>query len=112
MGGLQDMSRILLSSVAAVALVASAHGAAAQPEIQWWHAMGGNLGEVVNELAAGFNKAQSEYKVNPVFKGSYTETLTAAIAAFRAKQAPHIVQVFEVGIANMMAAKGAAYTAS
>src|SRR5882724_2213936 len=103
------MSRILLSSVAAVAVLASAHGAVAQTEIQWWHAMGGNLGEVVNELAAGFNKSQSEYKVTPVFKGSYTETLTAAIAAFRAKQAPHIVQVFEVGTANMMAAKGAIY---
>jgi len=71
--------------------------------------MGGNLGDTVNALAEGFNKSQSEYKVNPVYKGSYTETLTAAIAAFRAKQAPHIVQVFEVGTANMMAAKGAVY---
>jgi len=103
------MTRILLSSVAAAAVLASAHGAAAQTEIQWWHAMGGNLGEVVNELAAGFNKSQTEYKVTPVYKGTYTETLTAAIAAFRAKQAPHIVQVFEVGTANMMAAKGAVY---
>ncbi|MEI7872157.1 MAG: sn-glycerol-3-phosphate ABC transporter substrate-binding protein UgpB [Alphaproteobacteria bacterium] len=103
------MTRILLSSVAAAAVLVSAQGAVAQTEIQWWHAMGGNLGEVVNDLAAGFNKSQSEYKVNPVYKGSYTETLTAAIAAFRAKQAPHIVQVFEVGTANMMAAKGAVY---
>jgi sn-glycerol 3-phosphate transport system substrate-binding protein len=103
------MSRILLSSVAAVATLASAHGASAQTEIQWWHAMGGNLGEAVGALADGFNKSQSEYKVNAVFKGSYTETLTAAIAAYRAKQAPHIVQVFEVGTANMMAAKGAVY---
>ena len=104
------MSRILLSSVAVAAVLASgAHGAAAQTEIQFWHAMGGNLGETVNEIAAGFNKSQSEYKVVPVYKGSYTETLTAAIAAFRAKQAPHIVQVFEVGTANMMAAKGAVY---
>ena len=71
--------------------------------------MGGNLGETVNQLADGFNKSQSEYKVVPVYKGSYTETLTAAIAAFRARQAPHIVQVFEVGTANMMAAKGAVY---
>jgi sn-glycerol 3-phosphate transport system substrate-binding protein len=103
------MTRILLSSVAAAAVLASASGASAQTEIQWWHAMGGNLGEVVNALAEGFNKAQTEYKVVPVYKGSYTETLTAAIAAFRAKQAPHIVQVFEVGTANMMAAKGAVY---
>ncbi len=103
------MTRILLSSVAAAAVLASASTAFAQTEIQWWHAMGGNLGETVNALADGFNKSQSEYKVNPVYKGSYTETLTAAIAAFRAKQAPHIVQVFEVGTANMMAAKGAVY---
>ena len=103
------MTRILLSSVAGIAALASAHGASAQTEIQWWHAMPTNLGEAVVALADGFNKSQSEYKVNPVFKGTYTETLTAAIAAFRAKQAPHIVQVFEVGTANMMAAKGAVY---
>ena len=103
------MSRILLSSVAAVAALASAHGASAQTEIQWWHAMGGNLGEAVNQLADQFNKSQTAYKVNAVYKGSYTETLTAAIAAFRAKQGPHVVQVFEVGTANMMAAKGAVY---
>jgi len=104
------MTRILLSSVAtAAAVLTSAAGASAQTEIQWWHAMGGNLGETVNALAEGFNKSQTDYKVMPVYKGSYTEALTAAIAAFRAKQAPHIVQVFEVGTANMMAAKGAIY---
>jgi sn-glycerol 3-phosphate transport system substrate-binding protein len=104
------MTRILLSSVAtAAAVLTSVHGASAQTEIQWWHAMGGNLGETVNALAEGFNKTQTDYKVVPVYKGSYTEALTAAIAAFRAKQAPHIVQVFEVGTANMMAAKGAVY---
>jgi sn-glycerol 3-phosphate transport system substrate-binding protein len=103
------MTRIFLSSVAAAAMLASASGAQAQTEIQWWHAMGGNLGETVNEIAAGFNKTQTEYKVVPSYKGSYPETLTAAIAAFRAKQGPHIVQVFEVGTANMMAAKGAIY---
>jgi sn-glycerol 3-phosphate transport system substrate-binding protein len=90
-------------------MLASVSGAQAQTEIQWWHAMGGNLGETVNEIAAGFNKTQTEYKVVPSYKGSYPETLTAAIAAFRAKQGPHIVQVFEVGTANMMAAKGAIY---
>src|SRR5579864_308904 len=78
-------------------------------EIQWWHAMGGQLGEKVAEIAGNFNKAQSAYKVVPVYKGTYTETLTQAIAAFRAGQQPDIVQVFEVGTATMMAAKGAVY---
>src|SRR5262249_28011802 len=56
-----------------------------------------------------FNASQSDYTIVPVYKGNYTETLTAAIAAFRANQAPAIVQVFEVGTATMMAAKGAVY---
>lgn len=83
--------------------------ALAQTEIQWWHAMGGVNGERVNKIAADFNKTQSTYKVVPAYKGNYTETMTAAIAAFRAKKQPHIVQVFEVGTATMMAAKGAVY---
>jgi sn-glycerol 3-phosphate transport system substrate-binding protein len=83
--------------------------AQAQTEIQWWHAMGGQLGEALNALAEGFNKSQKDYKVVAVYKGTYTETMTGAIAAFRAKQQPHIVQVFEVGTATMMAAKGAIY---
>ncbi len=96
---------ILAAVLASAGLFAgSAH---AQTEIQWWHSMGGALGEKLNELAAGFNTSQKEYKVNPVFKGSYPESMTAAIAAFRAGGAPHLLQVFEVGTATMMGAKGA-----
>ncbi|MDX1400990.1 MAG: sn-glycerol-3-phosphate ABC transporter substrate-binding protein UgpB [Kiloniellales bacterium] len=87
----------------------SSFNALAATEIEWWHAMGGKLGEKVEEIAAGFNNSQSDYRITPVYKGNYTETMTAAIAAFRAKQQPHIVQVFEVGTATMMAAKGAIY---
>src|SRR3546814_19018017 len=74
--------------------------------------MGGKLGEKVEAIAAGFNASQGDYKVVPVYKGNYTETMTGAIAAFRAKKQPHIVQVFEVGTASMMAAKGAIYPVS
>ncbi|MEH6545874.1 MAG: sn-glycerol-3-phosphate ABC transporter substrate-binding protein UgpB [Sneathiella sp.] len=95
---------------AVLAAVASGAGlASAATEVQWWHAMGGANGERVNKIAADFNATQSDYKVVPTFKGNYTETMTAAIAAFRAKKQPHIVQVFEVGTATMMAAKGAVY---
>lgn len=79
----------------------------AQTEIQWWHSMGGALGEWVNDLAKDFNASQKEYKIVPTFKGSYDESMTAAIAAFRAGNAPHILQVFEVGTATMMASKQA-----
>ena len=77
----------------------------AKTEIEWWHAMGGALGKKVNEIADNFNASQSEYEIKPVFKGTYAETMTGAIAAFRAKEQPAIVQVFEVGTATMMGAK-------
>ena len=79
----------------------------AQTEIQWWHSMGGALGEALNGLADKFNASQKEYKVVTTYKGQYPESMTAAIAAFRAGNAPHILQVFEVGTATMMSAKGA-----
>ena len=91
------------------ALFGLAGAASAATEIQFWHSMTGALGDRVAGIADRFNKSQSDYKIVPVYKGSYPESMTAAIAAYRAKQAPHIVQVFEVGTATMMAAKGAVY---
>ena len=35
-----------------------------------------------------FNASQSEYEVKAVYKGGYPETLTAGIAAYRAKTHP------------------------
>jgi sn-glycerol 3-phosphate transport system substrate-binding protein len=87
--------------------LATSTSALAQTEIQWWHAMTGANNEVVNKLAEEFNASQKEYKVVATYKGSYPDTLNAGIAAFRAGNAPHILQVFEVGTATMMGAKGA-----
>ena len=97
-----------LLNLAATALAAAlTMPAQAQTEIQWWHSMGGALGEWVNDMAKDFNASQKDFKVVPTFKGSYDESMTAAIAAFRAGNAPHILQVFEVGTATMMASKNA-----
>ncbi|MDJ0952023.1 MAG: sn-glycerol-3-phosphate ABC transporter substrate-binding protein UgpB [Alphaproteobacteria bacterium] len=97
----------LTLAAALLATGAAAAPALAQTEIQWWHAMGGALGERVADIAAGFNATQSDYKVVPTNKGNYTENMTAGIAAFRSGKPPHILQVFEVGTATMMSAKGA-----
>ena len=95
------------SILAAAAAFLLAPPAFAQTEIQFWHSMAGANGDKVSELADKFNKSQSAYRVVPVYKGSYPESMTAAIASFRAGNAPAILQVFEVGTATMMAAKGA-----
>ena len=95
-----------LASVAAFAL-AAASPALAQTEIQWWHALTGANNDVVVKLSEDFNASQKDYKVVVAYKGSYPDTLNAGIAAFRAGNAPHILQVFEVGTGTMMSAKGA-----
>lgn len=96
--------------VAALALALSLGTTSASfavTEISWWHAMTGANNEVVDQLSKEFNEGQSDYKVVPVFKGTYPETLNAGIAAFRARQPPHIMQVFDVGTGVMMGAEGA-----
>ncbi len=99
-------SRLSTLALAACALCVPL-ASQAQTEIQWWHAMSGPLGEWVNDLAKDFNASQKDYKVVPTFKGSYDESMTAAVAAFRSGNAPNILQVYEVGTATMMASKGA-----
>lgn len=97
--------------MAACALAVTSLGVSAawaEPvKITWWHAMGGRLGEVVNEIATKFNESQSDYRIEPVYKGGYEDTLTAGIAAFRAGEQPNILQVFDAGAATVIGAKGA-----
>ena len=98
------MKRSLIA--AALAAVVS-FPVSAQTEIQWWHSMTGGLNDWVTDLANGYNASQKDFKIVPTYKGQYDESMTAAVAAFRAGNAPHILQVFEVGTATMMASKGA-----
>ncbi|PVE55536.1 sn-glycerol-3-phosphate ABC transporter substrate-binding protein UgpB [Rhizobium rhizogenes] len=98
----------LAASAAAFAISLSfGTSAFAATELQWWHAMTGANNEVVDQLAKEFNESQSEYKITPVFKGTYPETLNAGIAAFRSKQPPAVIQVFDAGSGVMMGAEGA-----
>ncbi len=98
------MKRIALVTVALALSAVSVFG---QVQIEFWHAMTGKNLEMVNKLSEMFNASQTSYKVIPVFKGSYSDTMNAGIAAFRAGQPPAVIQVYEVGTATMMAAKGA-----
>lgn len=97
----------VISISTTMAVVGFAVQAQAATELQWWHAMTGANNEMIEELTKEFNASQSTYKVVPVFKGTYPETLNAGIAAFRSKQPPAIIQVFDAGSGTMMAAEGA-----
>src|SRR6185437_8211445 len=107
-------SRLLRIAAASTAFVLSFVLASVSPvrattDVMWWHAMSGELGRQLEKLAAEFNASQTEYRIVPSYKGSYADTVSAAIFAFRSQSQPAIVQVSEVATATMMAAKGATY---
>jgi sn-glycerol 3-phosphate transport system substrate-binding protein len=93
-------TRLLVLGCALTALAPAT--ALAKTDIHFWHAMTGQLGEALEAQAKQFNESQNDYEVKPLRKGSYAETLTAAIAAYRQKNPPHLVQVFEVGTQTML----------
>jgi sn-glycerol 3-phosphate transport system substrate-binding protein len=101
-----NLFRLIGPGVAAAALLASP-AARAATDIQFWHAMDGALGDQLKTVVDRFNASQKQYRVVAVYKGSYDETLSAGLGAQAAGKGPHILQVYEVGTANMMAAKRA-----
>jgi sn-glycerol 3-phosphate transport system substrate-binding protein len=97
------VTRVLgVVAVAAVALLGGARDAEPRTEIQFWHAMEGQLQEAVDELVKQFNQSQTAFEVHAAHKGTYPEILASAIAAYRRKDPPHIVQVYEVGTQSMI----------
>ena len=99
--------KLCTSFIATAAMLCGTQSALAQTEIEFWHAFTGRLGELVAEQVDTFNASQGDYQIVQTHKGNYSETLNAGIAAFRAGEQPHILMVFEVGTATMMAAQGA-----
>ncbi len=94
--------RTLLTGAMSLGVAAPALGQTQPVEIQFWHGLANPLGGMLEKRATDFNATQAKYKIVPTFRGSYPETMVAAIAAFRANNAPHIVQMFEVGTGTMM----------
>ena len=78
------MKKLIKISALSAVLGFGSLTAQAQTEVQFWHSMTAVNGEWVNDLAKDFNAKQKEYKIVPTFKGTYDESMTAAVAAFRA----------------------------
>ncbi len=98
----------VIAVVAAALLLGGPAESLAKTEIHFWIGIAGQLAETVEAQARQFNESQGEYEVKVLRKGTYTDALTAAIAAYRQKNPPHILQVFEVGTQTMLSS-GAVY---
>jgi len=47
----------------------------AKTAITFWHGMGGELGEITDDLIKEFNASQDQYEVKGVYKGNYDEAI-------------------------------------
>ncbi|MBS1117341.1 MAG: glycerol-3-phosphate transporter substrate-binding protein, partial [candidate division NC10 bacterium] len=100
MSRFRSVPALAIGLVIAATLIPVLAEAQQKVQVEFWHGLTQPLGGILESVAGGFNASQSKYQVNATFKGSYPETMVAAIAAFRAGNAPHIVQMFEVGTAT------------
>jgi sn-glycerol 3-phosphate transport system substrate-binding protein len=98
--------RFLLTASTAAALGFAA-SAQAQTPIEMWIGVTGPAQELLIQFGQEFNAMQNEFEVNVAFKGQYPEQRAAAIAAFRAGNPPHIMQMFDAGTGDMFGARQA-----
>lgn len=77
-------------------------GAAAVTQVEFWHSMGGALGEPLQALVEKFNKLNTDYEIVLSYKGSYDEAFSLGVSAYRTGGAPTLMQIYDVGTANMM----------
>jgi len=91
-----------LAWVLGAGLASQAALAAGKVEITWWHAMSGSRLKVVDKIVHDFNASHPDYELKALYTGTYPETMTKYVAAYRAKTAPNLVQAYEVGTQQML----------
>ena len=64
-------------------------------EIHFWHAMGGGLGETLEEVCAMFNES-NEYGITvvPTYQGGYSDAHAKIMAALQAGESPNMGQAY------------------
>ena len=105
------MMRLLKLTAAAAALAASATAASADKiKFDFWYGNTGAIGEVVAKHCDLFNASQDKYEAVCTGQGGYDKAEQNTIAAYRAKQHPTVVQIYDAGTVNFMLS-GAVYPA-
>lgn len=103
--------RTLLLAAAGVLLAALLAGGCADKEkapagdsveVQFWHAMGGKLGDVLDDLVAEFNRTHPGITVVSVSMGRYQALSQKIMAAVAAGQPPDLAQAYEAWTAELI----------
>ena len=96
------MKRTLLGAVALAGARDRRLLPAARPRSISGTAIPATSASVVQQVCQHFNNSQTDYEVVCTSQGNYDAALQNTIAAFRAGKQPTIVQVFDVGTADLM----------
>ena len=90
----------------AAALCALACTALSNPvnaaNFEFWYGNTGKIEEAIQANCASFNAAQSEHKVTCVGQGGYEVAMQKAIAAYRSKTHPVLIQFFDAGTLDLL----------
>lgn len=70
-------------------------------EVDFWHAMSGDNGKVLQGIVDDFNKQSKDVYVKAIYQGSYDDALSKLRAVGGSDQAPALVQTFEIGTKYM-----------
>lgn len=106
------MKKLVTSSLVAATLAMSGTASAAERvKFDFWYGLTGALGETVANQCKLFNESQDKYEAVCTGQGGYDKAEQNTIAAYRAKQQPAIVQIYDAGTVNFMLS-GAVYPAN
>ncbi len=99
---------LVAATLASAPLSASA---AERVKFDFWYGLTGALGEVIANQCKLFNESQDRYEAVCTGQGGYDKAEQNTIAAYRAKQQPALVQLYDAGTVNFMLS-GAVYPAN
>lgn len=71
--------------------------------LEFWHALGGPLGDALNELIDEFNAQHPDIHIHAISMGNYTALSQKLMASIQAGTQPDLAQVFESWTAGLVA---------
>jgi len=70
--------------------------------IEFWHAMGGEKGLLLEELIREFEEQADGIQINATSKGSYRGTFQSTLSAAEKGSGPALAQIYEIGTAQAL----------
>lgn len=98
------MKQILLPVLLLTVWISAAAQVGDKTEVVFWHAMGGPLGDALNELVQDFNRGQDSIYVKAINMGNYGALSTKLFASLQTDRHPDVAQAFESWTANFASA--------